>query len=75
MFDFVVTNLDLYVVVFENDWVWVLSYYDCFGDSMILYWYLDSVMVILLAFDWWFVYGGCSVDVLLLVGEVCWFDV
>ena len=74
MNDPVVTDPELYRVVFENDRVRVLEYRDMPGDATHPHAHPDSVMVTLSSFRRVISAGGREVPVELAAGEVRWLD-
>lgn len=74
MDDPIVTNPDLYHVLFENDRVRVLEYADGPGDATGPHSHPDSVMVTLTAFRRRLRSGGKEVDVELPAFQVRWLD-
>ncbi len=74
MADPVVSNPDLYSVVFENERVRVLRYHDRPGDRTQPHEHPDSVMITLSSFQRRLVQGERSVEVSLRAGEVRWLD-
>lgn len=72
--DPVVTDPELYSVVFENDRVRVLRYHDHPGDHTHPHRHPDSVMVTLSAFQRRLIQGDQQVDVSLTAGAVRWLD-
>ncbi|GAB1513999.1 cupin domain-containing protein [Actinophytocola sp. KF-1] len=74
MNDPVVTDPELYRVVFENDRVRVLEYRDMPGDATHLHAHPDSVMVTLSSFQRVITAGGREVPVDLPAGQVRWLD-
>ena len=74
MNDPIVTNPDLYRVLFENDRVRVLEYLDQPGDATQPHSHPDSVMVTLSAFRRRLRSGGREVDVGLPAFQALWLD-
>lgn len=74
MSDPVLTNPDLYHVVFENDRVRVLEYLDRPGDSTLMHDHPDSVMVTLCGFRRRLSSGGRQVEVELPAFHARWLD-
>jgi len=74
MTDPVITDSDLYRVVFENDRVRVLEYRDVPGDSTHLHSHPDSVMVTLSSFSRVISDGTVEVPVHLEAGTARWLD-
>jgi len=74
MTDPVITDSDLYRVVFENDRVRVLEYRDAPGDSTHLHSHPDSVMVTLSSFSRVISDGTEEVPVQLDAATVRWLD-
>ena len=72
--DPVVTNPQLYQVIFENERVRVLQYADNPGDRTGPHAHPDSVMITLSAFTRRISTGDNSVRVELPAGEVRWLD-
>ena len=72
--DPVLTDPQLYSVVFENDRVRVLRYHDRPGDRTHPHNHPDSVMITMSAFDRRLRHGGQEIDVSLPAGEVRWLD-
>ncbi len=72
--DPVVTNPELYSVVFENERVRVLRYLDHPGDHTRPHRHPDSVMVTLSSFDRRLLHGDQQLDVGIPFGEVRWLD-
>ncbi len=72
--DPVETNPELYSVVFENDRVRVLRYYDRPGEQTQPHGHPDSVMVTLSAFERRLEYDGQHVEVSIPAGEIRWLD-
>jgi quercetin dioxygenase-like cupin family protein len=70
--DPVVTNPDLYTVVFENDRVRVLEYRDKPGDKTTPHRHPDSVMYTLSSFRRRIAADGRQADVELRAGQVRW---
>jgi hypothetical protein len=74
MSDPVVTDPDLYRVLWENERVRVLEYRDAPGEATHLHSHPDSVMVTLSAFQRVISAGGREVPVDLEAGQVRWLD-
>lgn len=74
MNDPVVTDPDLYRIVFENDRVRVLEYRDAPGAQTHLHAHPDSVMVPLSSFHRMISADGRDVSVELTSGQVRWLD-
>ena len=74
MSDPVVTDPQLYRVVWENERVRVLEYRDTPGDATHVHSHPDSVMVTLSAFQRVLTAGGREVPVDLAAGQVRWLD-
>lgn len=74
MNDPVVTDPELYRVVFENERVRVLEYRDTPGAATHRHAHPDSVMVTLSAFQRVISSGGREVPVDLAAGQVRWLD-
>jgi hypothetical protein len=74
MNDPIVTNPDLYHVIFENDRVRVLEYLDRPGDATQPHSHPDSVMVTLSAFRRRLRSGSHEVDVELPAFQARWLD-
>ena len=74
MKDPVITDSDLYRVVFENDRVRVLEYRDAPGDATHLHSHPDSVMVTLSSFSRVISDGTVEVPVQLDAATVRWLD-
>lgn len=74
MNDPVVTDPQLYRVVWENERVRVLEYRDVPGDATHLHAHPDSVMVTLSSFERVISAGGRDVPVKLEAGQVRWLD-
>ncbi|MEZ5184472.1 MAG: hypothetical protein R2720_01875 [Candidatus Nanopelagicales bacterium] len=72
--DPVVTDPQLYSVVFENDRVRVLRYHDQPGDRTHPHSHPDSVMITMSAFDRRLRHGSQELDLSLPAGEVRWLD-
>ena len=72
--DPVVTNPDLYTVVFENDRVRVVEYHDRPGDKTMLHGHPDSVMVTLSSYRRRLWRDGREVEVDITAGEARWLD-
>ncbi|NUR60940.1 MAG: cytoplasmic protein [Catenulispora sp.] len=72
MNDPVVTDPDLYRVLWENERVRVLEYRDAPGDATHLHSHPDSVMVTLSAFQRVITAGGREVPVDLEAGQARW---
>jgi hypothetical protein len=72
--DPVVTNPELYRVIFENDRVRVLEYRDVPGEATQPHRHPDSVMVTLSSFRRRLQSGGREVDVELAAHEARWLD-
>jgi beta-alanine degradation protein BauB len=72
--DPIVTDPDLYRVLFENDRVRVLEYRDQPGDQTNSHRHPDSVMVPLSSFRRRLLHDGRQVDAELRAGEVRWVD-
>ncbi len=72
--DPVVTDPDLYSVVFENDRVRVLSYADRPGDQTHPHHHPDSVMITMSSFQRRLRHGEQQTDVALEAGQVRWLD-
>jgi hypothetical protein len=70
--DPVITNPDLYSVLFENDRVRVLEYRDQPGDRTMAHRHPDSVMYTLGSFRRRLSQDGRQVDVALPAGQVRW---
>ncbi|RSM97170.1 cytoplasmic protein [Nonomuraea sp. WAC 01424] len=70
--DPVVTNPELYTVVFENDRVRVLRYQDRPGDATSPHGHPDSVMVTLSSFSRRLTAGGRQVELALEAGQARW---
>lgn len=74
MNDPTVTNPDLYRVLFENERVRVLDYFDQPGDATEPHSHPDSVMVTLSSFRRRLRLGGNEVDVELPAMQARWLD-
>jgi hypothetical protein len=74
MNDPVVTDPQLYRVVWENERVRVLEYRDAPGDATHLHAHPDTVMVTLSSFQRVIAAGGREVPVTLESGQVRWLD-
>jgi hypothetical protein len=74
MTDPLVTDPDLYRLLFENDRVRVLQYRDHPGDATHEHSHPDSVMVTLSSFRRVITAGGHDVDVALEAHQVRWLD-
>ena len=74
MKDPVVTDPELYRVVFENERVRVLEYRDTPGAATHVHAHPDSVMVTLSSFQRVISAGGREVPVDLAAGQVRWLD-
>ncbi|MFD8305070.1 cytoplasmic protein [Streptomyces sp. NPDC059690] len=74
MNDPVVTDPQLYRVVWENERVRVLEYRDAPGDATHLHAHPDSVMVTLSSFQRVIAAGGREVPVALEAGQARWLD-
>jgi quercetin dioxygenase-like cupin family protein len=74
MSDPVVTDQQLYRVVWENERVRVLEYRDAPGDATHPHTHPDSVMVTLSSFQRVVSAGGREVPVTLEAGQVRWLD-
>lgn len=72
--DPVVTNPELYTVVFENERVRVLEYRDHPGDKTAAHGHPDTVMVPLASFARRLTAGGREAEVKLEAGQVRWLD-
>ncbi|WP_036494779.1 hypothetical protein [Nocardia sp. BMG111209] len=72
--DPVVTDPDLYTVLFENERVRVLEYKDRPGGRTHVHWHPDSVLIPLADFTRRISAGGREVEVLLQAGQVRWLD-
>lgn len=68
------SNPDLYKVIFENDRVRVLEYFDQPGESTTPHAHPDSVMYTLSSFRRRLASGGTEVDVEIGAGSVRWLD-
>jgi hypothetical protein len=69
-----VSNPDLYNLIFENDRIRVLEYWDKPGDSTTPHLHPDSVMYTLSSFKRRLASGGREVDVKIDAGSVRWLD-
>jgi hypothetical protein len=74
MKDPLVTDPQLYRVLWENDRVRVLEYRDTPGDVTHMHAHPDSVMVTLSSFQRVIAAGGQEIPVNLEAGEVRWLD-
>lgn len=74
MKDPVITDPDLYRVLWENDRVRVLEYRDAPGEATHVHSHPDSVMVPLSSFDRVITAGGREVPVHAEAGQVRWLD-
>ncbi|MEV6489237.1 cytoplasmic protein [Actinoplanes sp. NPDC051633] len=74
MNDPVLTNPELYSVVFENARVRVLRYHDRPGDRTRPHHHPDSVMITMSSFQRQLIHGEQSVNVALPAGEIRWLD-
>lgn len=74
MTDPVVTDPDLYRVLWENDRVRVLEYHDAPGDATHLHAHPDSVMITLSSFERVITAGEREIPVHLEAGQVRWLD-
>jgi hypothetical protein len=72
--DPIVSNPDLYHLIFENDRIRVLEYKDRPGDSTTPHLHPDSVMYTLSSFNRRLASGGREVDVKIDAGSVRWLD-
>ena len=74
MTDPVVTDPDLYRILWENDRVRVLEYRDAPGDATHLHAHPDSVMITLSPFERVITAGDRNVPVQLEAGQVSWLE-
>jgi beta-alanine degradation protein BauB len=74
MNDPVLTNPELYSVVFENARVRVLRYHDRPGDRTRPHHHPDSVMITMSSFQRQLIHGERSVAVTLSADEIRWLD-
>lgn len=70
--DPVITNPELYSVIFENERVRVLEYRDTPGAKTTPHWHPDSVMYTLSSFQRRLIVGGQEAEVRLAAREVRW---